>query len=90
VGLFQGVAFEERRVALAKGCAIVVYTDGVTDALNSHGEHFGEGRIMSCLTSLPKGADAEGICTHLARNVAERAANVEQFDDTTILVLSVE
>jgi serine phosphatase RsbU (regulator of sigma subunit) len=90
VGLFPDVAYQEHRVILSRGCAIVVYTDGVTDALNSHGESFGEERIRRCLRSLPKGANAETICAQLAGKVNEWAAGVEQFDDTTILVLSVD
>jgi len=38
VGLFADAAYQEHRVTVSRGCAIVVYTDGVTDALNSHGE----------------------------------------------------
>jgi serine phosphatase RsbU (regulator of sigma subunit) len=89
VGLFPEAAYQERRVTVSRGCAIVVYTDGVTDALNSHGEPFGEERIRRCLASLPKGANAETICVQLAGRINEWAAGVEQFDDTTILVLSV-
>ena len=89
VGLFAEAEYLERRVTVSRGCAIVVYTDGVTDALNSHGEAFGEERIRRCLRSLPKGANAETICVQLAGRVNEWAAGVEQFDDTTILVLSV-
>src|ERR1700722_14724056 len=89
VGLFAEAAYQERRVTVSRGCAIVVYTDGVTDALNSHGEAFGEERIRRCLASLPEGANAEAICVKLAGRVNEWAAGVEQFDDTTILVLSV-
>ncbi len=69
---------------------IVVYTDGVTDALSSQGEEFGEDRLLSCCTSLPKGANAEAICTLLSSKLAEWSAGVEQFDDTTILALTVE
>ena len=90
VGLFPEIRYGELRVTLPKGYALVVYTDGVTDALNSLGEEFGEERLMRCCTSLPKGANAEAICTALSRAVVEWAAGVEQFDDTTILVLSVE
>ena len=35
VGLFADAAYQERRVTVSRGCAIVVYTDGATDALNS-------------------------------------------------------
>jgi sigma-B regulation protein RsbU (phosphoserine phosphatase) len=67
----------------------VVYTDGVSDALNSEGEEFGEERIMRCLASVPKPIDAEGICERLAGKVAKWADGVHRADDTTILVLSV-
>jgi serine phosphatase RsbU (regulator of sigma subunit) len=90
VGLFPDVQYQELRVTLSKGSALVVYTDGVTDALNSQGEDFGEERLMSYCNSFRKGANAETICMLLSRRVAEWAAGVEQFDDTTILVLSVE
>jgi sigma-B regulation protein RsbU (phosphoserine phosphatase) len=89
VGMFPDAKFEERRVKLPAGSSIVVYTDGVSDALNSEGEEFGEERIMSCLASLPKPIDAEGICEYLAGRVAEWANGLDRSDDTTILVLSV-
>jgi serine phosphatase RsbU (regulator of sigma subunit) len=89
VGLFPEIRYQELQVTLSKGCALVVYTDGMTDALNSQGEDFGEERLMNCCNSLPKGANAEAICTLLSNRVVEWAAGSEQFDDTTILVLSV-
>jgi serine phosphatase RsbU (regulator of sigma subunit) len=90
VGLFPEIQYQELRVTLSKGCSLVLYTDGVTDALNSHGEEFGEERLISGCSSLPKGAKAEAVCQLLSRRIVEWAAGVEQFDDTTILVLSAE
>jgi sigma-B regulation protein RsbU (phosphoserine phosphatase) len=89
VGMFPDATFQERRVRLPAGSSIVVYTDGVSDALNAKGEEFGEKRIMCCLASLPKPINAEAICEHLASKVAEWADGVHRTDDTTILVLSV-
>lgn len=90
VGLFPEIRYHELRLTLSKGCALVVYTDGVTDALNSHGEEFGEERLMRYCNSLPKGADAQTMCMLLSAQVVEWAAGVEQFDDTTVLVLLAE
>jgi sigma-B regulation protein RsbU (phosphoserine phosphatase) len=90
VGLFPEIRYQELRLTLSKGRALVVYTDGVTDALNSQGEEFGEERLMGYCKSLPQGANAEAICMLLSRQVTEWAAGVEQFDDTTILVLAVD
>jgi serine phosphatase RsbU (regulator of sigma subunit) len=90
VGLFPEIRYQELRLTLSKGCALVIYTDGVTDALNSHGEEFGEERLLRYCNSLPKGANAQTMCMLLSAQVVEWAAGVEQFDDTTILVLGVD
>jgi serine phosphatase RsbU (regulator of sigma subunit) len=88
-GMFPDATFQEHRVMVPRGSSVVVYTDGVSDALNSEGEEFGEERIMRCLSSLPRPIDAEGICKHLAGKVAEWAGGADRSDDTTILALSV-
>jgi hypothetical protein len=90
VGMFPDATFQEHRITVPPGSSIVVYTDGVSDALNSEGEEFGEERIMRCLTSLPKPIEAEGICKHLAGRVAEWAGSADRSDDTTILALTVD
>jgi serine phosphatase RsbU (regulator of sigma subunit) len=90
VGLFSQATYYELQVDLSKGGALVVYTDGVTDALDSQGEDFGETHLMKCFNSLPKGAGAEAIGSSICRAVLEWTAGAEQFDDITILVLSVE
>jgi serine phosphatase RsbU (regulator of sigma subunit) len=90
VGMFPDATFQEHRVTVPRGSSIVVYTDGVSDALNSEGEQFGEERITRCLASLTRPIDAEGICKHLAGRVAEWAAGADRSDDTTILALSVD
>jgi serine phosphatase RsbU (regulator of sigma subunit) len=90
VGLIPEVTYQEHRITLSKGSAVIVYTDGVTDALNSQGEEFGECRLMSVCKSLPKGAKPDTICQLLSSKVSEWSAGVEQLDDTTILVLTVD
>jgi serine phosphatase RsbU (regulator of sigma subunit) len=90
VGLFPEITYQELRVTLPKGSAVIVYTDGLTDALNSQGEAFGEGRLMDVCKSLPRGVTAETICQLLSGKVSEWSAGVDQLDDTTILVLTVD
>jgi phosphoserine phosphatase RsbU/P len=90
VGMFPDATFQERRVNVPAGSSIVVYTDGLSEALNAEGEEFGEERIMRYLISLPKPIDAEAICKHLAGRVAEWTGGADRFDDTTILALSVD
>ena len=90
IGLFPEASYQEQRITLSRGSAIVVYSDGLIDALNSNGEEFGEERLVSSCRLLPKGASAESICISLSQRVSEWSAGAEQFDDTTILVLAVD
>jgi serine phosphatase RsbU (regulator of sigma subunit) len=90
VGMFPDATFQEHQIIVPRGCSVVIYTDGVSEALDSEGEEFGEERIVRCLASLPRPVDAEGICKHLAGKVAEWAGGADRFDDTTILALSVD
>ena len=90
VGLFTEITYQELQLTVSRGCAIIVYSDGLIDALNSSGEEFGEERLVDHCKSLPKGATAQEICASLSQCAAEWSAAVEQFDDTTILVLRVE
>jgi serine phosphatase RsbU (regulator of sigma subunit) len=90
IGLFPEVAYEELQISLLSSYAIVVYSDGLVDALNSRGEEFGEERLLDYCKSLPKGATAREICVSLSQRVSEWSAGVEQFDDITILALTAD
>jgi serine phosphatase RsbU (regulator of sigma subunit) len=90
IGLFQEMAYQQLELSIPKGSALVVYSDGLVDAVDSKGKEFGEERLVDCCKSLPKGATAQGICTYLSQCVAQWSAGLEQFDDTTILVLTVD
>src|SRR6185312_9063353 len=46
VGLFEGASFEEETVSLAPGDWLIVFSDGVSEALSADGEEFGESRIL--------------------------------------------
>ena len=75
---------------MAKGCAVVVYTDGVTDASDCSEEPFGEQRLLDRCRDVPKGATGEQIGTFILERITEWASGAEQFDNTTLLVLSLE
>jgi serine phosphatase RsbU (regulator of sigma subunit) len=90
IGLFLETTYQEFQLTVSRGCAIVVYSDGLVDALNSREEEFGEERLVDYCRSLPKGVTAQEICASLSQCIAEWSTGGEQFDDTTILVLRVD
>jgi serine phosphatase RsbU (regulator of sigma subunit)/catechol 2,3-dioxygenase-like lactoylglutathione lyase family enzyme len=84
VGLFDkwDCAMEERQ--LAPGDAVLLYTDGVTEALNSEGEEFGEERLLEATRQ-----HRELSLPELLAAVADQARRFsphEQTDDITLLV----
>jgi serine phosphatase RsbU (regulator of sigma subunit)/catechol 2,3-dioxygenase-like lactoylglutathione lyase family enzyme len=84
VGLFEkwDCAMEERE--LAAGDAVVLYTDGVTEALNDDGEEFGEERLLETARQ-----HRELSLPELLAAVADQARRFsphEQADDITLIV----
>jgi steroid delta-isomerase-like uncharacterized protein len=86
LGLFEFAAFEEETLALQPGDRLVVYSDGVTEAVNTKGQEFGEERLAACVEAIePLAADAQ--VTRILETVQAFAAGTRQADDLTALVL---
>jgi sigma-B regulation protein RsbU (phosphoserine phosphatase) len=65
---------------------LVVFSDGITEALNTDGAEFGEARLMSSITA-NRAASAQTILERLLADVQEFIRGVEQSDDLTALIL---
>jgi sigma-B regulation protein RsbU (phosphoserine phosphatase) len=73
---------------LEKGDALVMYTDGVSEAQNPSGEFFGPERLLEA-TKRRAAATASAITTGLLEDVKTFTATAPQSDDITILTLKV-
>jgi len=59
IGFLEHVDFEERTEQLEPGATILLYTDGVVEAMDPGEEQFGEERLAELVETLaPQGADA--------------------------------
>ena len=65
----------------------MLYTDGVTEAVNTALEEYGENRMIATLGSLT-GKTCRNIIDGLLDNVRQFAGEAEQSDDITILALN--
>ena len=86
LGIAPDIEFSSNTVQLEPGDAVVLYTDGVTEAMNSKGEQFGVKRMHDVFTmNPPKGSEqaAQAIFEAVRNFVGE----AQQFDDITCLVL---
>jgi PAS domain S-box-containing protein len=87
LGVFPDPELGEGTSALRAGDAVVLYTDGVTEARSVDGSFFGEGRLRSLLRSCT-GLDASAIAEELRRAVLNFQQG-EPRDDLAVLVLRV-
>ena len=90
VGIDSGSVFDrlttDFAVPLEHDDCLVLYTDGVTEALNSDGDEFGLERMMQAVrASAPKGAQA--IVTRIIDDVRDFSGSVPQNDDITLIAI---
>ncbi|HEY8638487.1 MAG TPA: SpoIIE family protein phosphatase [Solirubrobacteraceae bacterium] len=85
LGAFADVLHDVGRTELRPGEAIVLYTDGVTEARRD-GEQFGEERLHSLLAGAGT-LDAQGIAERVEREVVAFCG--QPSDDVAVLVLAV-
>jgi len=79
----------EEQVELAPGDRLVLYTDGLTDALNPEGQPFGRDRLGGLLLSNAHLSPDE-LCRTTFAHLAEYQGTAEQYDDMTMLVVEVK
>jgi sigma-B regulation protein RsbU (phosphoserine phosphatase) len=86
VGAMDGMKYQTASLRLVPGDAILLFTDGVTEAFNREEEFFGEERLVSLLGeqgNLP----VRGLVELVHAAVEEYAAGMPQADDITVLSL---
>jgi sigma-B regulation protein RsbU (phosphoserine phosphatase) len=89
LGIFGDAAFEEETIQLDRGDVLVVFSDGVTEAMAENGAEFGDERLLSCLT-VHREASPASLLDSVLGTVSEFTAGAMQSDDITSLVLRYE
>lgn len=86
LGALEGVPFDSNEIVLRPGDSIVLYTDGVTEAMDEKQSLFSERRLEKFLTEV-NGHSPEELTRGLANEVRRFSAGTTQSDDITILAL---
>ncbi len=86
LGAFEEISLEEQRLDLAPGDALILYTDGVTEALNDEGEMFGDERLREVITAT-QGASADETIDAICGALAAFTGGAEPADDVTVVVV---
>jgi serine phosphatase RsbU (regulator of sigma subunit)/pSer/pThr/pTyr-binding forkhead associated (FHA) protein len=86
VGLFETATYDEETVKLASGDWLVIFSDGVSEAMSANGEEYGEERIIECVETHVS-LEPRQVLEALFADVREFARGAAQSDDITAMVL---
>lgn len=86
-GAMTNLTFANGTVVLPEDGTLILYTDGVTEAMNTEGKWFGESRLEASVRATPASASSETIITRLLKDIRAFAGEAQQSDDITMLLL---
>jgi serine phosphatase RsbU (regulator of sigma subunit) len=86
LGVFEQSPYVNGHVVMSAGDALVVFSDGVTEALSASDEEFGDDRLAACLSGAREQSARETVLT-VQRALADFCGSVPARDDVTLLVL---
>ena len=85
LGILPGVTYEQRACRMEPGDMIVIFSDGVTEAVNPKGDEFGEQRLIDVLLQ-NHNHPSEEVSKAINRALSEFAAGARATDDVTLVV----
>src|SRR5215475_4044247 len=89
LGIVKKCHYQETQVSLQSGDVLVLYTDGVVEAMNDKGKMYGFERFMAAIEA-GRGLSANALLEKLMNDVSRYVGNAEPHDDLTIVVVRVE
>jgi phosphoserine phosphatase RsbU/P len=88
LGFEPGLEFERTELTLNPGDALILYSDGVSEAFNPQDECYGNDRLLADASGL-SGQSAPAITATVLQKVRAFAGSAPQSDDIAILTLTV-
>jgi sigma-B regulation protein RsbU (phosphoserine phosphatase) len=84
LGILDDVRYQSTRVQFQPDQAIILYTDGITEAFNAQKEMFGVERLKAAISAAP--ADAGEIVSRVVDDLGRFAGLDSRSDDRTLVV----
>jgi len=88
VGLMPECSYSPGSVTLEEGDVLVLFTDGITEAMNPAGEEWGEERLMQVIGA-NRALPARDLIDLITRMSDEFVAGAAQYDDMTLITARV-
>jgi len=88
LGILEDAAYEDTQLSLAPGDKVILYTDGIVEAMNADKEIFGFDRLLETAKD-SQSMTAGALLDEVKSKVNEFAGSAPQHDDITVIVVSV-
>jgi serine phosphatase RsbU (regulator of sigma subunit) len=79
---------EEVTLPLGRGDLFVLYTDGISEAMNTQGDYFGDQRLVE-LAERNADLKSDDLCERILSEVHTFAGDAPQHDDMTMVLLKI-
>ena len=86
LGIIPGFSYKVNEVHIHPGDILLIYTDGVTEAINADFEEFGSARLRKVIKRF-QGQSAEAVASGLETSILEFIGERSLFDDLTLVVI---
>lgn len=89
LGLFEAASFDQDTLKLAPGDLLLLFSDGVTEAMNMANEEFGDEHLVDCVRHR-HGQDPQVVLDELVGEVRAFCGDAVQSDDVTMMLVRYE
>jgi len=86
LSIFEQIDYDEEEILFDKGSTLVVFTDGITEAMNEQQDEYGDERLEALIERNSTLTSRE-LVTKILSDVHNFASGVPQFDDITLMVI---
>ena len=91
IGIMADEVYEDDCIPLKPGDALLMFSDGITDARNAQGQEFGVARLKQLvLEAWRAGVPPSTLLQYLRRTNQHFASEYKQVDDQTLLMFQVD
>ena len=87
LGSMADFEYEEKTIELQSSDCIILYTDGISEAMNGAEELYGEERLIEAIRQAKVDISAAEMINRILQDVMEFIGRAEQYDDMTLVVV---
>ena len=86
LSIMEDIVYEEEIINFEIGSTLIVFTDGITEAMNEQEEEYGEGRLYNLIES-QSDLGSKQLAEEILRDVRNFSSAIPQSDDITMMII---